>query len=198
MRVTKRDNVHVPWLELARTPTKYLDMDTLPDGFEVLDPSKMTKRMISQLWSHWSKRADAKQPILIFLEGRDQDLGLSARWTRGRPSANRKRPAYIDEEASGDGLGGHSSGRSQDGPSEGDRTPESLDRLPSSKRPRLSEAPAIPDEQSPATNNDDRKKFLSSLSLDPAYKALLDGVSALPVSVSPFFICMDLSNYSYI
>ena len=124
-------------------------------------------------------------------------MGLSARWTRDRPSANRKRLAYIDEEASGDRLGGHS-GRSQDGPSDGGGTPESLDRLPSSKRPHLSEAPAIPDEQSPMINNDDRKKFLSSLSLDPAYKALLDGVSALPVSISPFFICMYLSNYSYI
>jgi len=79
VRVTKCDNVHVPWLELARIPTKYLDINTLPEGFEVLDPSKMTKRMISQLWFHWTKQADAEQPILIFLEGRDQDLGSSAR-----------------------------------------------------------------------------------------------------------------------
>ena len=194
MRVTKRGNVHVPWQELARTPAKYLDANTLPEGFEVLDPSKMTKRMLSQLWVHWSKRADAEQPILIFLEGRDQDLGLSARWTRTRPSASRKRLAYVDDESSGDELGGRA-GKSQDGANTGEGTPESLDRLPSSKRPRLSEAPAIPDEQSPAGNNNDRKKFLCSLSLDPSYKTLLDGVSALPVSVSPFFICMDLSNY---
>jgi len=61
--------MYVPWLELARTLTKYLDINTLPEGFEVLDPSKMTKRMISQLWFHWTKWANAKQPILIFLEG---------------------------------------------------------------------------------------------------------------------------------
>jgi len=193
VRVTKRDNVHVPWLELARTPTKYLDINTLPEGFEVLDPSKMTKRMISQLWFHWTKWADAEQPILIFLEGRDQDLGSSARWTRNRPSANRKRLAYVDDEASDDELDGHA-GKSQDGANKGEGTPESLDRLPLSKRPRLS---PVPDEQSPATNNKDRKKFLCSLSLDPSYITLLDRVSALPVSVSPFFICMDLSNYSY-
>jgi hypothetical protein len=196
VRVTKRDNVHVPWLELARTPSKYLDITTLPEGFQVLDPSKMTKRMISQLWFHWSKRADAEQPILIFLEGRDQDLGSSARWTRNRPSANRKRLAYVVVD-SDDELDGPS-GKSQDGAHTGEGSPESLDRLPLSKRPRLSEAPAIPDEQSPATNNDDRKKFLSSLSQDPFYKTLLDGVLALPISVSPFSICMDLSNYSYI
>ena len=47
VRVTKHNNIHISWLELARTPTKYLDIDTLPEGFEVLDPLKMTKRMIS-------------------------------------------------------------------------------------------------------------------------------------------------------
>ena len=68
MRFTKQDKVHVPWLELARTPTKYLNMNTIHKGFKVLDPSKLTKMMISQLWDHWSERAKAKLPILIFID----------------------------------------------------------------------------------------------------------------------------------
>ena len=67
MRFTKQDKVHVPWLELAKTPTKYLNMDTIPEGFKVLDPSKLTKAMVGWLWDHWSEQAKAKLPILIFI-----------------------------------------------------------------------------------------------------------------------------------
>jgi hypothetical protein len=49
VRITKRKKVHVPWLELAKTPA-YLDLDTIPEGFKVLDPSKLTKNMVSDLW----------------------------------------------------------------------------------------------------------------------------------------------------
>lgn len=79
MRITKRDKVHVPWLELARTPTKYLDSDTIPNGFKVLDPSKLTKDIIFDLWCHWSGWARAKLPILTFIKAREQDLGVRAR-----------------------------------------------------------------------------------------------------------------------
>jgi hypothetical protein len=96
VRITKRERAHVPWLELARTPEKYLDVDTIPKGFKVLDPSKLTKDRIFDLWCHWSGRARAKLPILIFIEAREQDLGIHARYELEKPSVVKKRVAYVD------------------------------------------------------------------------------------------------------
>lgn len=202
MRITKRDKVRVPWLELAKTPTKYLDVNTIPEGFKMLDPSKFTKNMTSDLWDHWSKRAKAKLPILIFIEAREQDLGLRARYQWEKPLVNRKRVAYVDvgsdDQASDDELDDHV-GKSKDGVDKGKGTLGSPVRPPPSKRPRLSRQPPAPQEQSPAANDSDRPRFLYSLSLEPSYKTLLDGMLALPVSVSLlFFIYINLSNYTYI
>jgi hypothetical protein len=177
VRITKRDKVHVPWLELGRMPMKYLDVNTIPKDFKMLDPSKLTKTMIGQLWDHWSERAKAKLPILIFIKAQEQDLGIRARYEE--PSAGQKRIANAYVEVGSDDQA------SDVGP-------------PPSKRPRLFKQPAVPEEQSPAANNSDRLKFLHSLSSEPSYKILLNGVLALPVSVSPFLLCMDSSNYSYI
>jgi hypothetical protein len=96
VRITKRERAHVPWLELARTPEKYLNVDTIPEGFKVLDPSKLTKDRIFDLWCHWSGRARAKLPILIFIEAREQDLGIRARYELEKPSVVKKRVAYVD------------------------------------------------------------------------------------------------------
>jgi hypothetical protein len=41
--------------------------------------------------------------------------------------------------------------------------------------------------QSPAANSGDMPKYLYSLSSDSCYKSLLDGVLALPISVSHLF-----------
>lgn len=184
MRLTKRDKVHVPWLELARVPTKYLDANTIPEGFEVLDPSRLTKIMIGQLWSHWQTREKAKQPTLIFTGARAQDLGLRAGWEKPRVE---KRVAYVDV-----GSDDQSSGDELDGADKGEGTSWSSVRPPPSKRLCLSREKAVQpvlEEESPAANNSDRSKFLHSLSLDPSYKTLLNGVLALPVLVSSF-ICL--------
>ena len=182
-------------------PTKYLDVDTIPDDFKVLNPSKLTKQMIIDLWCHWSGRAMAKLPILIFIKAQEQDLNR-ARFEM--PPVDRKRMAYAyvdigsDDEASGDELGGHI-GKSKDGADESEGTSESSVRPPPSKRPRLSQQPSIPEEESSAANNNsNREKFLRSLSFDPSYKTLFDNVSALPVFVSFFIIYINLSNYFYI
>jgi len=52
VRITQCDKVHVLWLELARMLEKYLDANTIPEGFKILDPSKLTKNRILELWSH--------------------------------------------------------------------------------------------------------------------------------------------------
>ena len=188
VRITKWDRAHVPWLELARMPAEYLDIDTIPEGFKILDPSKLTKNRISELWCHWSKRAKAKQPILRFIKARDQDLGMRARYEMDKPQVVQKRVAYVDlsdDETSDDELDGHA-GKRKNGSDKGKGTSGSSIRPPPSKRPRLSRQLAVAEEQSPAANNSNRSKFLYSLSSDALYKTLLSRVSALPVFVSLF------------
>lgn len=182
------EKAHVPWQELTRAPEKYLDTDTIPEGFQILDPSKLTKNRIDELWCHWSARAKAKQPILVFKKARDQDLGSRARWELVVPRAVRTKPAYVDlsdDQTSDDEPDGRA-GKRKDGPDTGEATSESSVRPPPSKRPRLSGRLAVPEEQSPAANNSNRSKFLYSLSCDTVYKTLLNNVSALPVFVSLF------------
>ena len=41
--------------------------------FNVLDPSKLTKAMVGQLWDHWSEWAEANLPILMFTLAQKQD-----------------------------------------------------------------------------------------------------------------------------
>jgi hypothetical protein len=265
VKITKRKDTRVPWLELGKSPADYLDVDTIPEGFKVLDPSKMTKNMITQLWDHWTTRAEAKKPILRFLKAQDSDLGLSA-LARAVERAKKqgktrlfKRAAYIDDIGSDDQS---SDSDGDDGANSSNGMSRAPARPPPSKRPRLrlsspstsstppisevptlpisecptppisealtppipehpslpiseasaspnSEAPtravpgtltsAIPEaqEQSLAANNMNREHFLYNLSSEASYKTLLNGVLALPSSVSliPPFICMYLSNY---
>lgn len=156
----------MPWLELARAPSKYLGTSTIPEGFNVLDPSRLTKDMVRALWCHWSGRARADLPILVFTKARKQDLGKHAN-VIPRPVVG-KRVAYVEvgseEEAD-------------------DNEPE---RSPPSKRPRLSKEIAIPDKQSPAANNGGRTEFLRHLVGDPVLWILLRKVQALPGVVSSF------------
>jgi hypothetical protein len=164
-----------------------LDVDTIPEGFKVLDPSKLTKKMVSDLWSHWSERAEAELPIFIFIKAREQDLGRKARGRQGvtepgtvagRSDGDRWVTVWSDEEQSSDGdLDEAYMGEGTSGP---------FVRPPPSKCPRISGQLALSDGESPAAHNSNRLKFLCSLSLEASYKTLLDGVSALPVSVSPF------------
>ena len=101
-----------------------------------------------------------------------------------KPSVSKKRMAVnvaSDDETGNDKL---------DGPADkGEGTSGSPHRQPPSKRPRLSLSPwpVVPEEQSPAANNSNRQKFLYGLCNHPSYKTLIDGVLALPVSVSSFF-----------
>lgn len=174
-------------------PIKYLDVDTIPKGFKVLDPSKLTKIMIGQLWDHWSEREKAKLPILIFIDAREQDLGLShlsAGRARQRPLISRKRilsdSAESDDQA-GDGELDGQAGKSKDEADKGEGTSGSPIRPLPSNHHHLSGQTNAPDIRSPAANNSDRAAFLYSLSSETSYKSLSDGVLKLPVLVSHFF-----------
>ena len=97
VKITGRKNkVRVPWLDLSQTPAKFLDVDTIPEGFRVLDPSKMTKDMVLSLWTHWARRAKANLPILIFIDARSQDFDFYAKEKRRAASlAVRTKKAHV-------------------------------------------------------------------------------------------------------
>jgi hypothetical protein len=165
----------------------------------VLDPSKLSKQMLWDLFCHWSVRARAKLPTLIFIDARRADKGFRAlRPDLEMSPAVGKRKAYdyidpsSDGQASGDELGGGDTGMGKDVADKGEGSPESSVEQPPSKRRRLFKRPAVPEEQSPseqspASNNRDRPKYLYSLSRNNSYKTLLDHVLALPISVQSFY-----------
>jgi hypothetical protein len=74
VRITKNPKARVPWLELAKESANFLDVETIPEGFKVLDPSKLTQNMVFSLLGHWRKRRDEKKPILVFAKAQKQDL----------------------------------------------------------------------------------------------------------------------------
>jgi hypothetical protein len=115
-----------------------LDADTIPEGFKVLDPSKLTKVMVSDLWSHWSGQAKAKLPILIFITAREQDLGTRARYPMQMPLVRKAHLAYLD-------IGSDDSA-SDDGADKGEGASGSPIRSP----------PPVPEEESPAANDSNR------------------------------------------
>jgi hypothetical protein len=215
-------DVRVPWLDIGREQDLYLDADTLPDKFQVVDPSKMVKAEIGRLWKHWSNRARANLPILVFTSAREQDIGLSgpAEFAKRIPDwlrpKWRKRLASDDEpddETNADkdkGVSGPSvrppspKRRRLSKPTSvnfwsddeaADNEPETLpNRSPLSK---VSKQAVVDDEQSPAANKSNRMEFLRKLSGETSYITLLDGALALPAVVSLFF-CMgnNLSDNS--
>ena len=137
--------------------------------------------MVRILWCHWSGRARAKLPVLVFTKARKQDLSISARYNteKTKPVLGKRVETYIepgsDDEAD-------------------DNEPE---MPPPSKRPHLSKEATILDKQSPAANNGSRTEFLRRLVKDPVLWILLHGVQALPGFVGFFsgFIGEHLSNY---
>ncbi|KAG2109007.1 uncharacterized protein F5147DRAFT_773346 [Suillus discolor] len=60
----------VPWREVVAKPSLYLDLECLPKGFLLRDPSHLRADDITKLWDHWEVRRAAKQRLIIFLAGK--------------------------------------------------------------------------------------------------------------------------------
>jgi hypothetical protein len=224
VRVTPgKKDVHVPWLDLGREQNLYLDADTLPDKFQVIDPSKMVKAEIGRLWEHWSDRARANLPILVFTSAREQDTGLSgpAEFARRNPAwRGMKWRKRLPSDSESDDQTDADKDKGVSGPPVRPPSPkrrrlskktaailwpggEDVDSEPETPLPnhpllsKVSKQTVVADEQSPAANNSSRMEFLRKLSGDASYVTLLDGALALPAVVSPFFcISNNLSDSS--
>ena len=181
MKVTKRKRSHTPWLELSHAAADYLDPATIPEGFNICDPSKLTKAQIDGLWAHWRAQAEKKLPIFRFIKAKRNDIGLvGSSETVQRPP---KQKPYVevsdDDEDEQDAL---EDVRQEEG------TLSSTSKPPPSKRSRLSGQYEEAEDQSPAANGSDRIKFLYSLSKDSSYTAVVDALMALPIFVSLLFL----------
>lgn len=128
----------------------------------MLDPSKLTKKMLSDLLSYWDERRRAKIPILKFVAAPSQDrrrpraLRLDPDLETSPAVRKRKAVAFVglssDDEA-GDGdddelEDGHT-GKGKDRADKDKRNHGSSVRQPLSKRHRLFKRPASPEEKSP-------------------------------------------------
>ena len=183
VRFTNNKNVRVPWLELAKTPTKFLDADTIPDGFNLSDPSKLTNAKVNNLWNHWSERARNGKPILIFIYARKQDTRRNARREQDeRTKVNGKRTTYVEPESDGGDDNHEGISGSPNGP-------------PPPKRLRFTDWPSVPEKLSPATADlSDQRKFLSSLSEAREYTFFLSRVYSLPDLVS-YYLFLRLFGF---
>jgi hypothetical protein len=150
-------------------------VETIPEDFKVLDPSKLTKNNVTKLLSHWRERETSDQPILIFNKAQEQDK--SGGFFRGRePSLmTKKRAADTYDEFDGGDSDDESGSDKDEGPS-------------GSKRPRLSEQPGVPEEDSPAANIENKSAFLLNLTEEASYNSFMFRSLELPQPVSTFFL----------
>ncbi|KAF8547885.1 hypothetical protein OG21DRAFT_1567584 [Imleria badia] len=148
----------------------YMKITNIPKGFNISDPSKLTKQMLDELWTHWRAREEKKLPIIEFIKARAKDMDAL------------RRAAYtkIDDNSEGEAELIKANGKGNTEDDKGEGTSESLPK-PLSKQPRLSGQPDVPEEGSPAASEKNRPKFLAGLSQDASYKALVDTLMALPI-----------------
>lgn len=51
-----RGGKHARWLDIIRQPRLYVDIEYLPDGFCLCDPSHMQQRDVTKLYNFWLQR----------------------------------------------------------------------------------------------------------------------------------------------
>ena len=173
-------NVYIPWLELTKTMTKFLNANTIPNGLNLSDPSKLTNAKVNNLWNHWSKQAHNEKPILIFIYAWKQDTQRNAHREQNEcTKVNGKRTTYVEPESDG-----------------GDNNHKGISGFPNGPPPpkhlHFTDWPFVLEKLSPATTDlSNQRKFLFSLSKAHKYTFFLSRVYSLPDSVSYYlFLCL--------
>ena len=57
-RATTKENGIPPWTSFVQKPEDFFDLDQVPDGFTLLDPSKMKDPQVQALLDFWHKRQE--------------------------------------------------------------------------------------------------------------------------------------------
>ncbi|KAI6095295.1 hypothetical protein EV401DRAFT_2083801 [Pisolithus croceorrhizus] len=169
----KKPKAKVPWGLLIKSPMEYLDSKSIPEGFTMKDPSKLTKADLVLLWDHWQSLEAEEKAIVSFIDCRKEDAPLSRQFDRKVVGSSKKRVWVTVEDDSEAEVGG----AGVPGPS--GQTMDTGDVL---GEPTTDVREQTPEESSPAWHaSKDCIQYLKSHSIMPRYQVLLDLVDALPV-----------------
>ncbi|KAG2137130.1 uncharacterized protein EDB93DRAFT_1253740 [Suillus bovinus] len=73
-KVFTNTNKPVPWHKVVAKPSLYLDLNSIPEGFILRDPSHMRAKNINELWAHWQARKEENKKLVIFVAGKIGDM----------------------------------------------------------------------------------------------------------------------------
>ncbi|KAI6144498.1 hypothetical protein EDD17DRAFT_1768482 [Pisolithus thermaeus] len=81
-KFTKKPKAKVLWGLLIKSPMKYLDTESIPEGFTMKDPSKWTKADLGLLQDHWQSLEAQDEVIVSFIDCKKEDAPLSRQFDR--------------------------------------------------------------------------------------------------------------------
>ncbi|KAI6167643.1 hypothetical protein EDD17DRAFT_1750996 [Pisolithus thermaeus] len=191
-KFTKKPKAKVPWGLLIKSPMKYLDPESIPEGFTMKDPSKWTKADLRLLWDQWQSLEAQDKVIVSFIDCKKEDAPLCRQFDRKVVGSSKKRVwVTVDDdseaEVGGAGIPGPSvTQHSVGGPSE-----QTVDGGEVLGEATTHVGQLNPEESSPAQHaSKDCISYLKSLSIMPRYQVLVDLVDALPEQPQPNTLCV--------
>ncbi|KAI6111874.1 hypothetical protein EDD16DRAFT_1521753 [Pisolithus croceorrhizus] len=168
-KFTKKPKAKFPWGLLIKSPTEYLDSESIPEGFTMKDPSKWTKADLGLLWDHWQS-LEAEKVIVSFTDCKKEDAPLSRQFDRKVVGSSKKRVWVTVEddseaEVGGTGVPGPSvtrpsvvgtSGQTMDtGEVPGEATTDVGEQTPEEYQVLLDLVDALPEEESAKWTEED-------------------------------------------
>ncbi|KAI6160852.1 hypothetical protein EDD17DRAFT_1760029 [Pisolithus thermaeus] len=166
----KKPKAKVPWGLLIKSPTEYLDSESIPEGFTMKDPSKWTKADLGLLWDHWKSLEAEEKVIVSFTDCKKEDAPLSRQFDRKVVGSSKKRVWVTVEddseaEVGGAGVPGPSvtrpsvvgtSGQTMDmGEVPGEATTDVGEQTPEEYQVLLDLVDALPEEESAKQTEED-------------------------------------------
>ncbi|KAI6137275.1 hypothetical protein F5141DRAFT_1209603 [Pisolithus sp. B1] len=197
-KFTKKPKAKVPWGLLIKSPTEYLDSESIPEGFTMKDPSKWTKADLGLLWDHWQSLEAEEKVIVSFTDCKKEDAPLSRQFDRKVVGSSKKRVWVTVEDDSEAEVGGAGvPGPSITRPSVVGTPGQTMDmgEVPGEATTDVGEQ--TPEESSPAWHaSRDQIQYLKSLSIMPRYQVLLDLLDALPEEESAKWTEEDFPHWA--
>lgn len=75
----------MPWTAVSKEPDRYFVKGSLPDGVDIVEPTKLRADDVAALWNHWRESQKTNERPVIFIEALPKDIrGHSddVRWPR--------------------------------------------------------------------------------------------------------------------
>jgi hypothetical protein len=72
-QVTNNQNATVPWLRIRDSLADFIDAEYLPNGQQLMEPTKMKKDQLKLVFDHWENRQASGLVALKFKSARASD-----------------------------------------------------------------------------------------------------------------------------